>query len=769
MSTNRLDQLDLRLERLHMELAALERAKILSSMEEKVRLEQLIKALKKEIQAVEAEYWQTVANSANQLDIPEAEAEVAVGEIVEAVTQLETRPVPPYPDEMLQILRDIRDQLNQPGSPAAAKLKGVISSVPPFLSLSYEAELDTENFFRTHFPTFTRLIKRTAKDASPSQLLERLRRSKAVRVSTKGDLAASPSQPIERRSKRLRRVRVSTKGRLVASVALRRSTLTHASLAEVTGLSRATVSKFFKGDPVTLSIAIKLCEALGLDWEAIIEEVEPVSVSLELKTANDANFRVPNGFQLKYVLRCHQGLITRISWSPSGRLLAAPSTDGTICIWEKGSGQLYKSLKDDSTPVFAVAWSPDSKSLAAASDDCIVRIWDVKTGKLRQKFEGCTDIAFDVTWSPSGQTVAFGLRDGTIQQWNTTTWELRNTLRGHADVVWVVKYSPDGHTLASGSKDKTIRLWNSESGEAHSLLQGHTNDISSLSWLPNGKKLASAGSHDASIRIWDVETGQQTNILEGHTKSISSISFSADSQLLASKSEDGTVQIWHGGTWTRAAILDEPMDSNMLRGLAFHPKEPLLATLNQGNATIRVWDLLLLTALSSVMTLAKTISLEKEKAEKETENHKNIRQYIDLIEILDIEPGSKFESLLLEKYKQLFEKFGFVKFNSTVDYRDYEKQLEEEKKRLEKENKQLEEYNKRLEEIFNTIKALRALRLTTVQYTTAKIVLVGESNVGKSCLGLRLAEDRYEEQGTTHGMRFWTIDPQQLSSEATIP
>lgn len=163
MSTDRLNQLANQLELLQEQLAGVEEAKILARLEDKALLEQRIRKVKQEIQPIEQEYWQTVARSANQLSIPEPEAEVAVGEIVEAVTQIEAYPTPAYSAEMLQILREIRDRLNQPGSPAAAKLKGVISSVPPFLSLSYEAELDTENFFRTHFPTFTRLIKGAAK------------------------------------------------------------------------------------------------------------------------------------------------------------------------------------------------------------------------------------------------------------------------------------------------------------------------------------------------------------------------------------------------------------------------------------------------------------------------------------------------------------------------------------------------------------------------------------------------------------------------------
>jgi DNA repair exonuclease SbcCD ATPase subunit len=163
MSIERLSQLEHNLKLLQEQLAGLEESKTLSRLEDKVLLEQRIKKLKQEIRPVEEEYWQTAARSANQLSIPEAEAEIAVGEIVEAVTQLELYPVAAYPDEMLQLLREIRDKLNAPGAPAAAKLKGAISSIPPFVNLSYEAELDTENFFRTHFPTFTKLIRGAAK------------------------------------------------------------------------------------------------------------------------------------------------------------------------------------------------------------------------------------------------------------------------------------------------------------------------------------------------------------------------------------------------------------------------------------------------------------------------------------------------------------------------------------------------------------------------------------------------------------------------------
>lgn len=60
-----------------------------------------------------------------------------------------------------------------------------------------------------------------------------------------------------------------------------------------------------------------------------------------------------------------------------------------------------------------------------------------------------------------------------------------------------------------------------------------------------------------------------------------------------------------------------------------------------------------------------------------------------------------------------------------------------------------------------------------VSVTSAKVVLVGDSDVGKSCLALRIAEDRFEQRGTTHGLRIWTmpaarLDPSAVPSEGQV-
>ncbi len=45
----------------------------------------------------------------------------------------------------------------------------------------------------------------------------------------------------------------------------------------------------------------------------------------------------------------------------------------------------------------------------------------------------------------------------------------------------------------------------------------------------------------------------------------------------------------------------------------------------------------------------------------------------------------------------------------------------------------------------------------SVHYTTAKLVLVGDSGVGKTGLGWRLAHGEFKEHASTHGQQFWAI------------
>ncbi|MDZ8091312.1 MAG: hypothetical protein RMZ42_05145 [Nostoc sp. DedQUE05] len=162
MSSDRLCHLENVLSRLRQQVSSKELTLTKTPDEDKERIKFQIADLKKEMRPFEQEYWQILSQQSGSIDISEQEAQVVVAEIVNQVGEIEVSSST-YSDEVLMLLKEIRDKLNQPGKSAAAKLKGVISSIPPFVGISYEAELDTENFLRNHFPTFTSWINRTIK------------------------------------------------------------------------------------------------------------------------------------------------------------------------------------------------------------------------------------------------------------------------------------------------------------------------------------------------------------------------------------------------------------------------------------------------------------------------------------------------------------------------------------------------------------------------------------------------------------------------------
>jgi hypothetical protein len=165
--SNEIQSIEQNIADLREQLAGLRDTLAIAPEEEEVRLEQRIRKLRRKIAKFERDYWTLVSQNLPGWPIEAADADVVQREIVEQVNQFEALPPSELQTEMLSLLQSIRDQLDAPGTTAAAKLKGVISSIPPFVGLAYEAELDTEQFFKTYFPTFRgwvqSLVERNAK------------------------------------------------------------------------------------------------------------------------------------------------------------------------------------------------------------------------------------------------------------------------------------------------------------------------------------------------------------------------------------------------------------------------------------------------------------------------------------------------------------------------------------------------------------------------------------------------------------------------------
>jgi hypothetical protein len=115
------------------------------------------------IREYEEEYFTLVATLSSDCIFEQDDIESALESISCEVSRVNQN-LAKYPPELVAILAKIEAKLSEPSVAADAKLKATISLLPPFIGLSYDAQLDTENFCRKYFPTFRKLIRNSKKN-----------------------------------------------------------------------------------------------------------------------------------------------------------------------------------------------------------------------------------------------------------------------------------------------------------------------------------------------------------------------------------------------------------------------------------------------------------------------------------------------------------------------------------------------------------------------------------------------------------------------------
>src|ERR1044071_9013921 len=95
--------------------------------------------------------------------------------------------------------------------------------------------------------------------------------------------------------------------------------------------------------------------------------------------------KLPPGVKLLRTLRGHTGYIGRIAWSPDGRLLASPSEDKTLRLWDAETGKLALVLEGEDR-IHNAIFDPSGLTLASGSSSRagqmrMVTLWEVTSGK----------------------------------------------------------------------------------------------------------------------------------------------------------------------------------------------------------------------------------------------------------------------------------------------------------------------------------------------------------------------------------------------------
>mmetsp|Transcript_33083 Transcript_33083/g.104620 ORF Transcript_33083/g.104620 Transcript_33083/m.104620 type:complete len:383 (-) Transcript_33083:326-1474(-) len=244
----------------------------------------------------------------------------------------------------------------------------------------------------------------------------------------------------------------------------------------------------------------------------------------------------------------HSSLVSSVSFSPLGDMLASSAINNEIRLWNYTSDEKRSEVIKTSAAhsAMVLAFNKDGSLVASGGRDRRIKLW-CTTGKneIYDAFEGHAGMIQALAFSPDGSLLASGSSDCTVRLWNMQSLtSYRDPLRGHYRGIHAVAFSPDGVHLAAGSGDCLISVWQVATGEPKAeALKGHLSSVFCLAFSPDGRYLASGGN-DRMVRLWCCRTWQQVQTFRGHSSGVSSVAFCKGGLILVSGSGDGTVRLW---------------------------------------------------------------------------------------------------------------------------------------------------------------------------------------------------------------------------------
>jgi len=289
--------------------------------------------------------------------------------------------------------------------------------------------------------------------------------------------------------------------------------------------------------------------------------------------------------------------VAKPCWSPDGRFLAISTHVGSTSIFDLDAKRIIRTLEGHAAEVAAVGWDPRSDLILTSAVDRSIRLWTLESGGSAPfELSGHTGPLHSVEWTDEG---AFAVAcsedcvcalDGCclLPGW---TAEKQDALKKYTNFS-AISCSHNSTYLLATSADNGCLLM------LVSVLSGDVLDsiameqpIRSLSWSPSEDLLAVGAGNAIQMFPATQEGLLEPAQVSRHAHDVYALGFLGAGRLLAAFAERG-LSVWDLKRLTEIVVFDGTIDALSDRrqdaAIAFHPEQPLLASVANSGTAVRI-------------------------------------------------------------------------------------------------------------------------------------------------------------------------------------
>lgn len=297
-----------------------------------------------------------------------------------------------------------------------------------------------------------------------------------------------------------------------------------------------------------------------------------------------------------------QGVITIISYSPDGSLIASGSAkENSIKVWDVNSGKIIGKLEGHEGATTAIEFNKDGTLLLTSARDERTMIWDIVNWKLIDSVNIGASVA-DFVFSPNDPNVLYAATlGGKVLKWSLDNFQ--NPAVIFKEDLPLTKIDATETYVVAGSSGGKITLYNLTTSLIEKSEKIHLGAIKGLKFYNNGESLITTGG-GGLVHLWNIQDLSSSKHFTASATPIVAFDANISKNRFVTASQNKELKVWdfEGNLiFEFKGRADENESSEVVNALTISPDGSTLASTGfrrtksqkskENDNVIRVWDM----------------------------------------------------------------------------------------------------------------------------------------------------------------------------------